>query len=66
MLSGVPVQVLATLLSIQLPANVFEKATDDDLNAWVPITHMGDLEEAPHSWLWLGPALANATFWGIN
>ena len=31
-----------------------------------PCTHMGDLEEALGSWLWIGSAPAIATIWGVN
>ena len=31
-----------------------------------PCTYMGDLEEAPDSWLRIGLALAIVTAWGVN
>ena len=31
-----------------------------------PCTRMGDQEEAPGSWLWIGAALAVVAIWGVN
>ena len=31
-----------------------------------PCTHVGDLEEAPCYWLWIGATLAIAANWGVN
>ena len=31
-----------------------------------PYTWLGDLEEAPGSWLWIGSALAIVAGWGVN
>lgn len=51
-----PGQVLTVMLLIQLPANMPGKAKDSP-SAQVPVTHMGDKDEAP---VWFGPAL---TIW---
>ena len=31
-----------------------------------PCTHVGELEEVPGSWLWIGTAPAVALTWGVN
>lgn len=33
---------------------------------WAPATHMGNLDEAPGSWLQLGPSLAILAVWGVD
>lgn len=43
-------QVPAVALLIQLPANVMEKAEDEDPSAWAPAMHVGDLDEVSGSW----------------
>lgn len=40
----VPVQVLATLLVIQLPADASQEAADDEANMWVPEARVGALD----------------------
>lgn len=31
-----------------------------------PLSHLGDMEEVSDSWLWLGTAMAIATFWRVE
>lgn len=57
--------VLAAPLLIMLPANMPGKASEDGLMAWALVTHVGNLEEVPCSWLWPGLPLANAAIWGV-
>lgn len=59
-------QVLATLLPAQLPADVPGKTVEDGPDAWAPLTQPGDLDEAPGSRLLSGSALATTTIWGVN
>lgn len=46
----------------QLPFNGQVKAAEDGPNT----THVGAPDEAPGSWLLLGPETAAATIWGMN
>lgn len=51
---GVSVQVLATPLPVWFPANVPGKVVEHGPSAWTPVTHMGDAEGIPSSWLQCG------------
>lgn len=42
------------------------KAANAGPCAGVTATHLGDLDEIPHSWLWPGPALAVGHICGVN
>lgn len=42
------------------------RAVKGSINAWAPITHMGDLDETPCSWPWQGPALTTVVTWGTK
>ena len=60
-----PVLVPAAPLPIQLSAVAWESS-----GRWPkslgPCTRVGDLEEAPGSWLWIGAAPAIAAIWEVN
>lgn len=56
------VHVLAAPVQIQLSAHVPGKAAADGLSSRVPITHMGNLDEAPGTQLWPGSVLALQPF----
>lgn len=64
--AGIPYQCvglsLAALLPIKLSANALGKAAGDGLKTWAPVTHEGDSDRVPGSWLWPGPALAVEPF----
>ena len=59
------VYILAVPLSIQLPACGLESSQGRP-KALGPCTRMGDLEEAPGSWLQISSALAIVAIWGVN
>ena len=42
------------------------KAVEDGSKSWDPAPCMGDSEEVPSSWLWIGSAPAVAVTWGVN
>lgn len=56
------VYVLAAPLLIQLPVNSLGKVAEDGQNTWALVTHVGDREAAPSSWLWSGPFLVIASW----
>lgn len=72
-LVGPPPAILASHLIItssptsstsnQLPANLTEKAVEDDPGTWLPATRTGDLNGVPGSWLSLGPVLTTVAIW---
>lgn len=59
------VHVLAVALLIHLPADDLDKAVNVP-SVWTPATHVGGLEEAPNSWLWLGSALTVLAIGGVT
>lgn len=42
---------ICSLISIQLVANGLEEAAKDGPKVWFPANQVGDLDEAPHSWM---------------
>lgn len=50
-LTWMPVHVLATLLLIQVLADVLEEAVEDGLSSCASATHVRDPSEIPGSWL---------------
>lgn len=50
------VRVQAVCALMQLTANAFREAGDDDFNVWVPAAPMGEPHGVPSSWLWPNPA----------
>lgn len=43
-----------------------ETSAEDSLSAWAPVTHMGDPQKAPDSWVQAGPASAIVATGGAN
>nr|XP_051678010.1 HAUS augmin-like complex subunit 2 isoform X2 [Oryctolagus cuniculus] len=53
-------------LKKMFPANTSGRTTEDGPSAWAPCHRVGDLEEAPSSWLQPDPTLTVVAFWGVN
>ena len=64
-LTWVLVLITAALLPIQLPAVPWESSRGWPKTSG-PCMHVGDPEEAPGSWLWIGTAPAIGVTWGVN
>lgn len=45
------------LFLIQLSANTLKKATKEGPCAWAPVSHTGNTDGIPGSWLWSGLVL---------
>lgn len=63
---GAPVAVPAVPLLIRPPDGGLGEAVEDGSSVCTPVTHVGDLDEIPGSWLLSGPALAIVTICGVN